>query len=100
MLLIPFLLFHPKLLLLIQVSLPLDYFPVLVCNEGHLSGEESSGWILKWVFEADDCAAVQSEGKPSPNPRRVGSGNEKYSVCRGKEQVGMEIQTGHLTEHK
>lgn len=96
----PIVSFHPKRLLPIQASVPLDYFPGLVCNERHLISEESLGWILKWVFEADDCTAVQSEGKSSPNPQLVGSGNEEYSVCRGKEQIGIKIQSGCLIKHK
>lgn len=58
----PIVSFHPKLFLPIQASLPLDYFPGLVCNERHLINEESLGWILKLVFEADCCSL---EGNPA-----------------------------------
>lgn len=43
------------------------------------------------MFEADS-----SEEKPSPSPQLVGSGNEEYCVCRGKEQVGINMQSGCL----
>lgn len=43
------------------------------------------------MFEADS-----SEGKPSLSPQVVGSGNEEYCVCRGKEQVGINIQSACL----
>lgn len=62
----PIVSFHPKLLLPVQASLPLDYFPGLVCNERRLISEASLGWIWKWVFEADDHTAVQSEGETHP----------------------------------
>lgn len=80
----PIVSFHPKLFLPIQLSLPLDYFPGLVCNERHLISKESLGWNLKWVFEAEYCSL---EGNPAQGLGLWGM--EMGNTLGMKDQVGI-----------
>lgn len=79
----PIVSFHPKLFLPVQASLPLGYFPGLVCNERHLISKESLVWILKWVFEAD-CCSVEGNPAQALGLWGVEMGNTGYAGTRSR----------------
>lgn len=79
----PIVSFHPKLFLPIQASLPLDYFPGLVCNERHLISKGSLGSILKWVFEAD-CCSMEGDPAQALDLWGVEMGNTGYGRTRSR----------------